>query len=323
AEPAETSKAFPEGGYFVMRDGWTTDSNYLLFDCGPHGSLACGHAHADALAFDLVANGRTMLVDPGTYTYTGSKELRDWFRGAFSHNTLTLDQLPSSLPAGPFSWSNQAKCTVNKWISNDRFDFVSGEHDGYANRYFSSTVRRSILFVKGNYWIVADELIGLEGHRAAVQFHFHPSARPFKRSDLVSEPESGFAIKCFGKDASWLEEDSWVSQCYGHKEPSKLCVFSALLEDPDDIVTFLLPSNGEIQREVAPLPAREGKVFAVSGGKTLDLVIIRDDRDEWVWLRFLNEHLQEGFSTQSGAEIDRSDPYLSELISIVKNYVRH
>ena len=39
----------------------------------------CGHAHADALAIELAACGRTLLVDPGTFTYTGEKELRDWF----------------------------------------------------------------------------------------------------------------------------------------------------------------------------------------------------------------------------------------------------
>ena len=96
-EPAQTSVPFFEGGYFVMRDGWTSKSNYLLFDCGPHGSLNCGHAHADALAIDVAANGRTVLVDPGTYTYTGSKELRDWFRSSQAHNTVTLDGVSSSI----------------------------------------------------------------------------------------------------------------------------------------------------------------------------------------------------------------------------------
>jgi len=33
-QPAETSKVFPEGGYFVMRDGWTRESNYLLSTAG-------------------------------------------------------------------------------------------------------------------------------------------------------------------------------------------------------------------------------------------------------------------------------------------------
>jgi len=63
-EPAKTSVPFFDGGYFVMRDGWSRDSNYLLFDCGSHGALNCGHAHADALSIDVAANGRTVLVDP-------------------------------------------------------------------------------------------------------------------------------------------------------------------------------------------------------------------------------------------------------------------
>jgi hypothetical protein len=31
-EPAKTSVPFFDGGYFVMRDGWSRESNYLLFD---------------------------------------------------------------------------------------------------------------------------------------------------------------------------------------------------------------------------------------------------------------------------------------------------
>jgi Heparinase II/III-like protein. len=53
-EPEKQSNSFDSGGYYVMRDGWTPDSNYLLFDCGPHGIDNCGHAHADALSFDLL-----------------------------------------------------------------------------------------------------------------------------------------------------------------------------------------------------------------------------------------------------------------------------
>jgi len=41
-----------------MRDGWDEKANYLLFDCGPHGDSNCGHAHADALAIEVSANGQ-------------------------------------------------------------------------------------------------------------------------------------------------------------------------------------------------------------------------------------------------------------------------
>src|SRR5262249_20778447 len=95
-EPEKQSAGFRAGGYYVMRDGWSPNANYLLFDCGPHGTDNCGHAHADALAFELAVNGRTLLVDPGTYTYTGEKEMRNWFRGSDAHNTLTVDAQWSS-----------------------------------------------------------------------------------------------------------------------------------------------------------------------------------------------------------------------------------
>src|SRR4030095_7967328 len=85
AEPKQKSIAFENSGYYVMRDDWTREGNYLLFDCGPHGQANCGHAHADALAFELAANGRTQLVDPGTFTYTAAKDLRDWFRSSAAH----------------------------------------------------------------------------------------------------------------------------------------------------------------------------------------------------------------------------------------------
>ena len=115
-----------------MRDGWAPASNYLLFDCGPHGSLNCGHAHADALAIDVAANGRTVLVDPGTYTYTGSKGTQGLVSQLDAHNTVTLDDESSSVPGGPFTWKTKATCELREWISGERFDYVSGVHHGFT-----------------------------------------------------------------------------------------------------------------------------------------------------------------------------------------------
>jgi hypothetical protein len=276
-EPSKTSVPFFDGGYFVMRDGWTRESNYLLFDCGPHGSLNCGHAHADALAIDVAANGRTVLVDPGTYTYTGSKELRDWFRSSQAHNTVTLDNESSSIPGGPFSWQTKIACRLRKWVSDERYDYVSGEHDGF--------LERSILFLKGNYWIVRDKLTSVNEHRGDVWFHFESSAKPLLDT-AVRDAESGFSIWCFG-DGRWVEEESWISHCYGQRERAKAFAFSLLFKNGDEVFSFLLPQQAETAWRVREIPAEDGRAFEVDGGNTRDLVMIRGD--EWRWVRSVGD----------------------------------
>ena len=266
-QPAETSKAFPEGGYFVMRDGWTRESNYLLFDCGPHGSLACGHAHADALAIDVAARGRTVLVDAGTYTYTGSKELRDWFRSSHAHNTVTVDDRSSSVPGRAFSWNTVARCTALKWITNDRFDFVSGEHDGYQ----PAITRREILFVKPGYWVVRDSLRSSGRHQVDVRFHFKPG--------------ENLQVECFG-NGQLVEEEGWVSHCYGQKEPGKVLRFTGVLGEGDEIVTFLFPEKDQLECKVNRIHADRGAAFEVLAGKSRDLVMIQ--REKWT----VNEEIE-------------------------------
>ena len=272
--PSKTSVPFSEGGYFVMRDGWTPESNYLLFDCGPHGALSCGHAHADALAIDVAANGRTVLVDPGTYTYTGSKELRDWFRSSSAHNTVTLDGESSSVPGGPFTWKTKTTCRLRQWISEERFDFIAAEHDGF--------LQRSILFVKGEYWIVRDKVADANEHRGDVWFHFDSSANPLLDGTAVRDEASGFAVRCFG-NGRWIEENASVSHCYGQREPAKAYAFSARFRNGDEVFSFLLPQNAQVTETEAP----DGRAFIVDGGKTQDLVMIRGD--EWRWVRSVGD----------------------------------
>lgn len=228
--PTELAKAFPDGGYFVMRDGWTDKSNYLLFDCGPHGALNCGHAHADALSFELAARGRTVLVDPGTYTYTGSKELRDWFRSSQAHNTVTLDNVSSSVPDGAFTWKTIAQCRLLDWKATETYVYVAGEH---------GNIVRSITFLKGKYWIIRDTLKSPTEHTADINFHFNSDANPCLKDGVIHEPGSGLTI-CVNGTGRWSEENQWVSHCYGQKEPAKVFRYSVLLKPGESVYTFLL-----------------------------------------------------------------------------------
>jgi hypothetical protein len=120
--------------------------------------------------------------------------------------------------------------------------------------------------------------------------------------DAVRDEASGFCIECSG-EGRWVEEDRWVSHCYGQKEPAKAYALSTIFEDGGDVFSFLLPGNAETEWRVTEIPAVGGSAFAVSGGKTLDLVMIRSHERveclrfetelDWLWVRFSDEQVQD------------------------------
>jgi len=266
--PAKESVAFADGGYYVMRDGWSPTANYLLFDCGPHGMANCGHAHADALAIELAANGRTLLVDPGTFTYTGGKELRDWFRGSLAHNTVTVDRQSSSVAGDTFTWKTKTSGDRLAWIEHERFTYVSGKHNGYEQIAKPGTHTRSILFLKHDYWLLRDQLELTGKHQIDQWFHFDSGVSP----DLLQ-------ISNFAKDGSWKTEEGWVSHCYAERAAAPVRVFTASAEGDFDIVTFLLPQSsaaGLEKTSVKPVDTSGGRGFELQTAHGRDVVILRD-----------------------------------------------
>jgi hypothetical protein len=206
--PKETSIAFPDGGYYVIRDAWTKEADFMLIDCGEHGFLNCGHAHADALSFELAAKGKILLVDPGTFVYTADIETRDWFRSSEAHNTLIVDGESSSIPDNPFSWKQIANCKPLSWVSHNRFDFFAGEHDGYKPLIH----KRNVLFLKNDYWIVCDEIEADGEHDYKWNFHLAPNSK----TGCIYFPESDF-VK--------TENSAPISTCYGSREDAPFVSF--------------------------------------------------------------------------------------------------
>jgi hypothetical protein len=169
------SRAYLEGGYFIMRTGQKPKASYLVFDCGPFGfQLEPHHGHADALSFELYALGQTLLVDPGVYSTRLGQNWRQFFRGSRAHNTVVVDNQDQSLLLDSRRVYRQARTTLHQWISNDQFDFVDGSHDGYERLVKPVTHRRQIFFVKPDYWIVIDCLTGQGSHRFDSYFHLMP-----------------------------------------------------------------------------------------------------------------------------------------------------
>lgn len=275
--PASASKDFANGGYCVMRDGWTDTDNYLLVDCGDLGSLSGGHGHADALAIEVSMHGKPLLVDSGTYTYHESRELRDHFRSSIAHNTLVIDGLSSSVPGSTFGWKSRANTVRKSWITEDRFDFFEGSHDGYRRLREPATHTRSILFLKGDYWIMRDVVETAGTHEYSLNFHFDGDAKPTVSDDGRFVGGEGHRLFTFGDNGSWHQKESWISKVHGNKMNAPFLRFISKGEGTQEFFTFILPvDQGIPPPEVSEVPTTRGRAFLISYNGYRDLLVLND-----------------------------------------------
>jgi hypothetical protein len=321
--PENNSYKFEAGGYFIMRDGWLETDDYLLVDCGMLGGLNAGHGHADALAIDLAAGGRTMLADAGTYTYHETKELRDYFRSSEAHSTLTIDEKSSSVTGGKFGWKTKAEARVNSWVSQPRFDFFEGSHDGYQRLKDSPAAHiRSILFLKNDYWIMRDYVETLGEHDYKLNFQFgsrtDPSIEQAQNGDLcvseAPENEVGLRLFTFGDNGEWQRRNGWISTCYGKRANAPLLRFVSSGRGSQEFFTFMLPSDaGLTAPEVFETEVSGGRAFVIDYRGYQDLFVFADSEQtvrteifntnfRFLWARLsASEELPEEFVLINGS----------------------
>ena len=317
--PPQSSRAFEDSGHYLLRDGWEQQNSYLLIDCGPHGALSCGHAHADALSFEFAANGANWLVDPGTFTYTGDKGLRDEFRSTAAHNTATVDGQSQSIPAGPFSWSHVTNSSARAFITEKRFDYFAGEHDGYQRFTDPVTHARSVLFVKADegaalpgYVVVRDSFAATARHRYALHYHFDPACRvPAHSGDgLRAARSDGNALLMRWRGSSKLQAsvvEGCVSSCYGQQQAAPVVVCEADGVGTQTFITCLVPVSVEdaatsVKFEPCDASAAESFCLSVRSGEVHDVVLLGDGearlesgllaaRGRMVWARAVRDRI--------------------------------
>ncbi len=287
-DPEWASRAFPKGGYYSMRDGWLDTDNFLLVDCGEVGAMSGGHGHADTLAIEAAIQGKTLLVDSGTYTYHESGEMRDYFRSTKAHNTLTIDDRSSSEPGNRFGWKDRAEAIPRVWETDDRFDFFEGSHSGYR-RLETGEHTRSILFLKSDYFIIRDLVETTGTHEYSLNFHLDVRNRP------VLDPEGDFAgdddwrIFAFGDGGRWQQNESWVSTNYGNKVNAPFLRFTAKGNGTQEFFTFILPADRLTAKpEVAEVPIAGGRAFAIMYREYTDLFVFNDDNDKTLSTEFFD-----------------------------------
>ena len=262
APTASASRAFPSGGYAIMRSGWDRGAHHMLVDVGPLGCPVSGaHGHADLLSIQCAIFGDAVIVDPGTHGYRDSR-WRDFFRSTAAHSTVVVDGVSQVEPSGVFGWNRRPRVRLREWHSTADVDFIDAEHDGYATLPQPVTHRRRVIFIKASdaaqgtpaYWIVVDDLSGTGRHDVELRFQFaadtvalgpHPWARAKTArghclwiSPFPSAPAQA-AVKC-GEPAPIC---GWIAPDFTRLSPAPMLIYTFAVALPWRIVTLLLPDR--------------------------------------------------------------------------------
>lgn len=175
---------FEQAGVAVFRDG----GQYLAITNGVVGTRGFGnHKHNELLSFELHLQGRPLIVDPGSFVYTGDPDARNRFRGTGFHNTLRIDGVEQNeLPTQwLFRLMEAAHPETLGFRIADEFVEHLGRHRGYER--LSSPVRheRAFRFLRGpGALLILDRLIGEGEHTLTWHFHTAPGVEFCRESSL-------------------------------------------------------------------------------------------------------------------------------------------
>ena len=248
------SKAFPEGGFYIMRHG----NLYMIIDCVPADPKApSGHKHNSRLSFELFAYDKSFIIDPGTYIYTADKEMRNLFRSTKYHNTVVVDGKEQNRfdKDNLFGMELDAAVNVNRWVVTDKYDLLDAEHSGYSR--LNVVHRRRIYFNKEKgYWIIKDMLTGTGRHKFELYFHFAPMDLKKEKDELGIETgnKNGANIAIVPLEIDGLKlaiENGWVSYSYGTKVEAPIVKYSKTAEVPTEFVTCIATGRVPSVEEIA------------------------------------------------------------------------
>jgi hypothetical protein len=175
----ERMRSFPRTGMLAIREG----GDHLVIDAGPLGSDAQpGHAHADALSFELSHQHRRVIVDGGAGHYE-TDGWRAYVRGPFAHNGVSVDGEGGDELWGAFRAGGRAHVAPLSVSREGTFDLVEGRVVAHAGWRW----HRRFVFAPGRVLVVVDQV----------------EARPEAdvRSHLLFEPSLQPVV---GRDGAWM-----------------------------------------------------------------------------------------------------------------------
>lgn len=248
ARTSETGlETFGNAGYSIIHSPRQSGLE-LLFD---HGQLGMppsfGHGHADALSVILRLGGKTLMTDPGTYTYTGDPVWRSYFRGTRAHNTVCVDHLDQAKQETAFLWSHPFQAELIKVVEKDDGSIILlARHNGY--RHINVTHWRGVVMDSTGFVCIWDYLDGTGDHELELNWHIDASIRCINDGYIAECASEPVAIGIQGGElvvASGITQPiiGWKSVKYGHKQPVNTISSKYRGSVPHEFITVVVAAD--------------------------------------------------------------------------------
>lgn len=225
---------FDCSGYFIIRDG----ERMLVVDCGHIGpAYQCGHAHCDTLSFEMVLDGRKVIVDGGVYDYEDSA-MRRYVRSTAAHNTAMIDGCEQSQMWGAFRVGRRAApAGADIGITDDATAWFVGSHNGFAHLPGKPVHSRRIEYNRTTQWTIVDSFSGHGEHAIDSFLHLHPdlSARLDGNRVVIGDGHERVATIDVVHPASIVLERGWHCPEFGKKQSNYVIKVSSRRALPFDL----------------------------------------------------------------------------------------
>src|SRR6185295_14274041 len=155
-------------------------------------------------------------------------------------------------PTEPFKWRERPRAWLRRWQSTSTFDYVDADHGAYFSLPDPVRHRRRVFFAKPRFFVVVDDLHGMDVYDIELRFQFAPTAVTVELDGWVQTHAAtgrGLLLRAF-PDAriqarlhvgNTAPIRGWVSADYGQRTPAPQLVCTMHTKLPQRIVTLMLP----------------------------------------------------------------------------------
>jgi len=247
------------GGYYTLRGRYG-------FGCLRCATFRHRPGDADQLHLDLWWRGQNMALDAGTYSYNAPAPWRHSLAETAYHNTVLVDDKNQMLRLGRFLWLPWSRGWVQakRHCADGRLAYQEGAHDGYQRLQAPVGVRRGVLRLGDEHWLVVDDLTSPGEHR--YRLHWLLADMPYEWDEdsgclALDTPAGPYYVRlgCMadGGVCSLVraDEDSprgWWSPYYSYRTPA-LSVDMALQARATTFWTTLGPEKCAVHSQAGEL----------------------------------------------------------------------